>query len=49
MAENELNTEKRNALKRDKAIQGLSQVLKEKEKEVSTFLFLYFPSTCHVT
>ncbi|TKS84792.1 CDK5 regulatory subunit-associated protein 2 [Collichthys lucidus] len=31
--ENELNSEKKNALKRDKAIQGLTQVLKEKEKE----------------
>ncbi|KAG7241199.1 hypothetical protein INR49_025942 [Caranx melampygus] len=31
--ENELNSEKKNALKRDKTIQGLSQVLKEKEKE----------------
>lgn len=33
--ETELNLEKKNALKRDKTIQGLTQVLKEKEKEVS--------------
>ncbi|XP_071322292.1 CDK5 regulatory subunit-associated protein 2 isoform X2 [Trachinotus anak] len=33
--ENELNSEKKNALKRDKTIQGLSQVLKEKEKEIA--------------
>ncbi|XP_027138012.1 CDK5 regulatory subunit-associated protein 2 isoform X6 [Larimichthys crocea] len=33
--ENELNSEKKNALKRDKAIQGLTQVLKEKEKEIA--------------
>lgn len=32
--ETELNSEKKNALKRDKTIQGLTQVLKEKEKEV---------------
>uniref|UniRef100_A0A0S7F394 CK5P2 n=2 Tax=Poeciliopsis prolifica TaxID=188132 RepID=A0A0S7F394_9TELE len=32
--ENELDTEKKNALKRDKTIQGLTQVLKEKEKEI---------------
>lgn len=32
--ENELETEKTNALKRDKTIQGLTQVLREKEKEV---------------
>lgn len=36
--ENELDTEKKNALKRDKTIQGLSQVLKEKEKEVKIYL-----------
>lgn len=33
--ETELNSEKKNSLKRDKTIQGLTQVLKEKEKEVS--------------
>uniref|UniRef100_A0A3B4UP97 CDK5 regulatory subunit associated protein 2 n=1 Tax=Seriola dumerili TaxID=41447 RepID=A0A3B4UP97_SERDU len=33
--ENELNLEKKNALKRDKTIQGLSQVLREKEKEIA--------------
>lgn len=33
--ETELNSEKKNALKRDKTIQGLTQVLKEKDKEVS--------------
>ncbi|CAJ1070285.1 CDK5 regulatory subunit-associated protein 2 isoform X6 [Xyrichtys novacula] len=33
--ENELNTEKKNALKRDKTIQGLTQVLREKEKEIA--------------
>ncbi|KAM4720438.1 CDK5 regulatory subunit-associated protein 2 isoform 3-T3 [Anableps anableps] len=32
--ENELDTEKKNALKRDKTIQGLTQVLGEKEKEI---------------
>lgn len=32
--ENELGSEKKNALKRDKTIQGLTQVLREKEKEV---------------
>ncbi|KAM9518544.1 CDK5 regulatory subunit-associated protein 2 isoform 2-T2 [Salvelinus alpinus] len=32
--ENELSSEKKNALKRDKTIQGLSLVLKEKEKEI---------------
>ncbi|XP_029499874.2 CDK5 regulatory subunit-associated protein 2 isoform X3 [Oncorhynchus nerka] len=32
--ENELGSEKKNALKRDKTIQGLSLVLKEKEKEI---------------
>lgn len=30
----ELNSEKKNSLKRDKTIQGLTQVLREKEKEV---------------
>lgn len=35
--ENELNSEKKNALKRDKTIQGLTQVLREKEKEVSIY------------
>lgn len=33
--EDELNSEKKNALKRDRTIQGLTQVLREKEKEVS--------------
>ncbi|KAL3042066.1 hypothetical protein OYC64_020090 [Pagothenia borchgrevinki] len=33
--ENELNSEKKNALKRDKTIQGFTQVLKEKEKEIA--------------
>uniref|UniRef100_A0A3Q3MV79 CDK5 regulatory subunit associated protein 2 n=1 Tax=Mastacembelus armatus TaxID=205130 RepID=A0A3Q3MV79_9TELE len=33
--ENELNTEKKNALKRDKTIQGLTQILREKEKEIA--------------
>ncbi|XP_070780479.1 CDK5 regulatory subunit-associated protein 2 [Enoplosus armatus] len=33
--ENEFNSEKKNALKRDKTIQGLTQVLREKEKEIS--------------
>uniref|UniRef100_A0A3B3XX67 Uncharacterized protein n=1 Tax=Poecilia mexicana TaxID=48701 RepID=A0A3B3XX67_9TELE len=32
--ETELDTEKKNALKRDKTIQGLTQVLREKEKEI---------------
>uniref|UniRef100_A0A3B3ZLT2 Centrosomin N-terminal motif 1 domain-containing protein n=1 Tax=Periophthalmus magnuspinnatus TaxID=409849 RepID=A0A3B3ZLT2_9GOBI len=32
--ENELNSEKKNALKRDKTIQGLTQILREKENEV---------------
>lgn len=32
--EGELAAEKKNSLKRDKTIQGLSLVLKEKEKEV---------------
>lgn len=34
--ENELNSEKKNALKRDKTIQGLTQVLREKENEVGS-------------
>lgn len=38
--ENELNSEKKNALKRDKTIQGLTQVLKEKEKEVRVIMLL---------
>uniref|UniRef100_A0A3Q3VT61 Uncharacterized protein n=1 Tax=Mola mola TaxID=94237 RepID=A0A3Q3VT61_MOLML len=33
--ENELNSENKNALKRDKTIQGLTQVLREKEKEIA--------------
>ncbi|KAM6902078.1 CDK5 regulatory subunit-associated protein 2 [Xenentodon cancila] len=33
--ENDLNSEKKNALKRDKTIQGLTQVLGEKEKEIA--------------
>ncbi|XP_010783817.1 myomegalin-like [Notothenia coriiceps] len=33
--DNELNSEKKNALKRDKTIQGFTQVLKEKEKEIA--------------
>ncbi|XP_051794463.1 CDK5 regulatory subunit-associated protein 2 isoform X3 [Acanthochromis polyacanthus] len=33
--EDELNSEKKNALKRDKTIQGLTQVLREKEKEIA--------------
>ncbi|KAK2819336.1 hypothetical protein Q5P01_024897 [Channa striata] len=33
--ENELSSEKKNALKRDKTIQGLTQVLREKEKEIA--------------
>ncbi|XP_067341071.1 CDK5 regulatory subunit-associated protein 2 isoform X6 [Channa argus] len=33
--ENELSSEKKNALKRDKTIQGLTQVLREKEKETA--------------
>uniref|UniRef100_A0A3B3DF90 Centrosomin N-terminal motif 1 domain-containing protein n=1 Tax=Oryzias melastigma TaxID=30732 RepID=A0A3B3DF90_ORYME len=32
--ENEVNSDKKNALKRDKTIQGLTQVLREKEKEL---------------
>lgn len=43
--ENELNSEKKNALKRDKTIQGLTQVLREKEKEVIYYLLCY----CHCT
>ncbi|XP_029300550.1 LOW QUALITY PROTEIN: CDK5 regulatory subunit-associated protein 2 [Cottoperca gobio] len=33
--DNELNSEKKNGLKRDKTIQGFTQVLKEKEKEIA--------------
>ncbi|KAJ0012979.1 hypothetical protein NQD34_017313, partial [Periophthalmus magnuspinnatus] len=33
--ENELNSEKKNALKRDKTIQGLTQILREKENEIA--------------
>nr|XP_046230565.1 myomegalin-like isoform X2 [Scatophagus argus] len=33
--ENDLSSEKKNALKRDKTIQGLTQVLREKEKEIA--------------
>ncbi|XP_072310730.1 CDK5 regulatory subunit-associated protein 2 [Eucyclogobius newberryi] len=33
--ENELNSEKKNALKRDKTIQGLTQILGEKENEIA--------------
>ncbi|XP_055010194.1 CDK5 regulatory subunit-associated protein 2 isoform X3 [Boleophthalmus pectinirostris] len=33
--ENELNSEKKNALKRDKTIQGLTQILSEKENEIA--------------
>ncbi|XP_040914150.1 CDK5 regulatory subunit-associated protein 2 isoform X2 [Toxotes jaculatrix] len=33
--ENDLNSEKKNSLKRDKTIQGLTQVLREKEKEIA--------------
>lgn len=33
--DDELNSEKKNAVKRDKTIQGLTQLLREKEKEVS--------------
>ncbi|KAM3600500.1 uncharacterized protein V6R79_024305 [Siganus canaliculatus] len=33
--ENELSSEKKNSLKRDKTIQGLTQVLREKEKEIA--------------
>lgn len=36
--EDELSSEKKNALKRDKTIQGLTQVLREKEKEVRFIL-----------
>lgn len=40
--ENELNSEKKNALKRDKTIQGLTQVLREKEKEVHLIIVSNF-------
>lgn len=33
--DDELASEKKNGVKRDKTIQGLTQLLKEKEKEVS--------------
>uniref|UniRef100_A0AAV2IRB1 Centrosomin N-terminal motif 1 domain-containing protein n=1 Tax=Knipowitschia caucasica TaxID=637954 RepID=A0AAV2IRB1_KNICA len=33
--ENDLNSEKKNALKRDKTIQGLTQILREKENEIA--------------
>uniref|UniRef100_A0A8C2ZWG4 CDK5 regulatory subunit associated protein 2 n=1 Tax=Cyclopterus lumpus TaxID=8103 RepID=A0A8C2ZWG4_CYCLU len=33
--ENDLNSEKKNALKRDKTIQGLTQVFKEKDKQIA--------------
>ncbi|XP_028274258.1 CDK5 regulatory subunit-associated protein 2 isoform X2 [Parambassis ranga] len=33
--ENDLNSEKKNAVKRDKTIQGLTKVLSEKEKEIA--------------
>lgn len=46
--ENELNSEKKNALKRDKAIQGLTQVLKEKEKEVRVMMLLTNKNCCCV-
>lgn len=36
--EDELSSEKKNALKRDKTIQGLTQVLREKQKEVRFIL-----------
>ena len=53
--ENELSSEKKNALKRDKTIQGLTQVLREKEKEVSihtyvdSFLYTHTHRYCHCT
>lgn len=37
--DDELASEKKNGVKRDKTIQGLTQLLKEKEKEVSLFFF----------
>lgn len=37
--ENELAAEKKNALKRDKTIQGLSILLKEKERQVTVPFF----------
>lgn len=40
--ENELNSENKNALKRDKTIQGLTQVLRDKEKEVNFYTFLFY-------
>lgn len=38
--DDELASEKKNGVKRDKTIQGLTQLLKEKEKEVSLVFFL---------
>lgn len=38
--DDELASEKKNGVKRDKTIQGLTQLLKEKEKEVSLFFFV---------
>lgn len=46
--ENELNSEKKNALKRDKTIQGLTQVLREKEKEVRVHLLLTLLLSLHL-
>lgn len=40
--DSEFSLEKKNALKRDKTIQGLTQVLREKEKEVSIFTSVFF-------
>lgn len=37
--DDELSSEKKNGVKRDKTIQGLTQLLKEKEKEVSLVFF----------
>lgn len=37
--DDELASEKKNGVKRDKTIQGLTQLLKEKEKEVSLGFF----------
>lgn len=46
--DDELTSEKKNAVKRDKTIQGLTQLLKEKEKEVSRFssVFLHKLECC---
>lgn len=38
--DDELSSEKKNGVKRDKTIQGLTLLLKEKEKEVSLFFFV---------